>query len=91
MSSEARSYYDRAAPAAAEPSVPPPPRRKNALIDDPRRLATRAAMAGHLDVLKHMEATGIVWRHPDVCAAAAMKGHPHVLTWARAHGCDGGS
>jgi hypothetical protein len=64
-----------------------PPTRKNALVESPRRTATRAAMAGRISVLAQMEATGMEWRHPDVCAAAAMKGHLHVLKWARKHGC----
>lgn len=69
------------------PELPTPPHRKNALDESPRRTATRAAMAGRISVLMHMEANGIEWRHADVCAAAAMKGHLHVLKWARKHGC----
>ena len=90
MSSDGHLSPCRAAPADIDAVEPPPapPRRKNTLINNPHRMATRAAMTGRLSVLKHMEQTGIEWRHVDVCAAAAMKGHLHVLKWARAHGCD---
>lgn len=43
----------------------------------------RAAMRGHLELIKHVRGLGVAW-DDRVCWMAAYFGHLHVLEWARA-------
>ena len=47
---------------------------------------SRAAKAGHLDVLKWIRENGFPWNE-DTCSNAAKNGHLDVLKWSRENGC----
>ena len=51
---------------------------------------SRAAMGGHLDVLKWARSNGCEW-DSTACAFAANGGHLDVLRWLRLGGCEWGS
>ena len=49
-------------------------------------MSLRAALCGHLEVLKWARANGCPW-HEEACTAAAEGGHVEVLKWLCANGC----